>query len=103
MTWEAWFAMGVVVLCIGLLAKNRIPPDIVMMGGLTLLLVSGVLTPSEALAGLSNEGLATVAVLYIVVTGLSETGAVGWIVHSVLGRPRNLRPDGRRQPKAHRT
>ena len=90
MPWQAWFALAVVALCLGALATNRVPPDIVMMGGLTLLLVSGILTPHEALAGLSNEGLATVAVLYIVVTGLSETGAVGWIVHSVLGRPRSL-------------
>lgn len=90
MSWEAWFAIAVVVLCLGTLTTNRVPPDMVMMGGLTLLLVSGILTPPEALSGLSNEGLATVAVLYIVVTGLSETGAVSWIVHSVLGRPRNL-------------
>jgi hypothetical protein len=27
-------------------------------------------------------------VLYVVVTGLTETGAVGWIGQSLLGRPR---------------
>jgi di/tricarboxylate transporter len=31
----------------------------------------------------------TVAVLYVVVTGLTETGAVGWIVASLLGKPRS--------------
>jgi len=33
----------------------------------------------------------TVAVLYVVVSGLTETGAVGWIVQHILGRPGNMR------------
>ncbi len=88
MVWEAWFTLGVVALCLVLLASNRISPDVAMMAGLTLLFLAGVLTPQQALAGLTNEGMATVAVLYIVVSGLTETGAIGWIVQSVLGRPR---------------
>jgi Na+/H+ antiporter NhaD/arsenite permease-like protein len=91
MSMEAWFTVAVVLVCLGLLASNRVAPDLVMTAGLTLLLVAGVLSPPQALAGLANEGLVTVAVLYIVVTGLTETGAVGWLVQSVLGRPRSLR------------
>lgn len=90
MSWEAWFSIAVVVLCFGLLARNRAPPDITMAGGLTLLLVAGVITPAQALAGFSNEGMVTVAVLYIVVTGVRETGGIGWIVENVLGRPKSL-------------
>ena len=90
MTWEGWIAVGVVVLVIGLLAATRIAADIVLVAGVTLLLVTGVLTPPEALAGLANEGMATVAVLYVVAAALRETGAIGWLVHGVLGRPRNL-------------
>jgi di/tricarboxylate transporter len=91
MSIEAWFTVAVVLVCLALLASNRVAPDLVMTAGLTLLLVAGVLSPQQALAGLANEGLVTVAVLYIVVTGLTETGAVGWLVQSVLGRPRSLR------------
>jgi len=90
MVWEAWLTLAVVALCIGLLASNRYPPDIVMLGGLTLLLLSGVLTPAEALAGLSNEGMVTVAVLYVVVSGLQETGGTAWVSQSLLGRPRSV-------------
>lgn len=90
MVWEAWLTLAVVALCIGLLATNRYPPDIVMLGGLTLLLLSGVLTPAEALAGLSNEGMVTVAVLYVVVSGLQETGGTAWVSQSLLGRPRSV-------------
>ena len=90
MSLEAWIALAVVVLVIGLLAFTRFAADVVLVAGVTLLLLSGVLTPGEALAGLSNEGMATVAVLYVVAAGLRETGAVAWLVQGVLGRPRNL-------------
>jgi len=89
MGWEAWLALSVVVGCFGMIALTRISPDIVMSAGLTLLLISGVLVPAEALAGFSNQGMLTVAVLYIVVRGLTETGAIAWIVQYILGRPRN--------------
>ncbi|MBK5969815.1 MULTISPECIES: SLC13 family permease [Thiorhodovibrio] len=87
--WQGIFTLGLVLVCFGLLAGTRIAPDIVTSGVLTLLLVMGILTPTEALAGFSNAGMLTVAVLYVVVTGLTETGAVGWISQSLLGRPRS--------------
>ena len=90
MAWEAWFTLTVVIFCFGLLASNRFSPDLILMGGLTLLLVSGIVTPAQALAGLANEGMVTVAVLYIVVSGFRETGGINWIVQSVLGVPKSL-------------
>ena len=90
MVWDAWFVLAVVLLCFGLLASNRFSPDLILMAGLTLLLVSGTVSPEQALAGLANEGMVTVAVLYIVVTGFRETGGINWIVQSVLGSPGSL-------------
>ena len=86
MTMEAWLTAAVVLLCIGLLATNRHPPDVVMLAGLTLLLLTGVITPAEALGGLANEGMVTVAVLYEVASGLEDTGATGWFSQRLLGR-----------------
>ncbi len=86
--WQGWLSIAVVVFCFVLFARSRVAPDIVTSGALTLLLVSGVLTADEALAGFSNPGMLTVAVLYVVVTGLTETGAVGWLGKALLGRPR---------------
>jgi len=87
--WEGWFSLGVVAWCFGMFVWGRGAPDIITSAALTLLLLFGVITPTEALAGFSNEGMLTVAVLYVVVTGLKETGAVGWIVQPLLGRPRS--------------
>jgi di/tricarboxylate transporter len=89
--WQGWLSLAVVVFCFVMFALGRAAPDIVTSAGLTLLLLFGIITPSEALAGFSNEGMLTVAVLYVVVSGLTETGAVGWIVHALLGRPRSPR------------
>lgn len=86
--WEGWFSLSVVVWCFLLFAFTRIAPDVVTSAALTLLLVSGILTTEEALHGFTNEGMLTVGVLYIVVTGLTETGAVAWIGQGLLGRPR---------------
>lgn len=90
MTWDAWFVFAVISMCFGLLATNRFSPDLILMGGVTLFLVSGIISPSQALAGLANEGMVTVAVLYVVVTGIRETGGINWIVQSVLGVPKSL-------------
>jgi len=87
--WEGWFSLGLVILCFVMFIWGRKAPDIVTSGAVTLLLLFGVITPAEALAGFSNEGMITVAVLYVVVTGLRETGAVCWIVQHLLGRPRS--------------
>jgi di/tricarboxylate transporter len=90
MTWEGWLAIAVVGLVIGLLALTRHAADGVLVAGVAVLLLLGVLTPAEALAGLSNEGMVTVGVLYVVAAGLRETGAMAWLVRGVLGRPKDL-------------
>ncbi len=90
MDWQAWFTLFDVLVVIGLLIFTRTSPDVVLLGGLTLLLVSGVLTPEQALDGLSNEGLVTVGVLYVVVAGLRDTGGVHWLMHWIFGQTKSL-------------
>src|SRR5690606_9238137 len=43
-------------------------------------------------AGFANPGLAVVGLLFVVVAGLRETGAVDWMAGAFLGRPKSLRP-----------
>lgn len=90
MVWQAWFTLFDVFIIIGLLIFTRTSPDVVLLGGLTLLLVSGVLTPEQALDGLSNEGLVTVGVLYVVVAGLRDTGGVHWLMQWIFGQTKSL-------------
>lgn len=91
MTYEPWVAGGTVVLVFGFLATAKWPPYLVMLGGLTLLLLTGVLDVESALSGFSNPGLITVAILYVVAAGLRQTGAVAFVVRRALGRPKSAR------------
>jgi len=90
MQWQTAVTLGVFLLVFGLLALTRIGPDLVMLGGLTLLLTAGVLTPEQALAGFANEGVVTVAALFVVAAGVRETGAIVPWAEKVLGRPGSL-------------
>jgi len=90
LVWEAWLTIGVVVAVFGILVATQAATDMVFLGGLAVLLLAGVVTPGQAFGGLANEGVITLAVLYVVVVGLQETGAVRWIGRSVLGKPRSL-------------
>jgi len=90
LTWEAWLTIGVLTGVLALLTFTRIVPDIILVAGVTILLLTGVLSPTQALSGLANEGMVTVGVLYIVVAGLQETGASAWIAAKFLKEPKSL-------------
>lgn len=87
LSFDAWITLAVIAGVLALLISNRISADVAIVGGVTALLVTGVLTPKQAFAGMSNEGMLTVAVLYVVVAGLQDTGAVQWLGQKLLGRP----------------
>ncbi|HLR24630.1 MAG TPA: SLC13 family permease, partial [Fodinibius sp.] len=91
MTLAGWTVIAVILLCLILLVKTRISPDIIFLGGLTVLIVGQVLPPSKALQGFANEGMLTVAALYVVAAGLKETGAIEYIVSKIIGRSKNIR------------
>jgi len=81
-----------VVFCVLLsLAITRIPADLILMAALSFLVISGILSPVEALAGFANQGVITIATLYVVAAGLKETGAVQWVASRLLGQPKSVR------------
>ncbi len=90
MSGPAWFTVGLVGVLVGLLALTRVSPDVILVGGVTLLLLLGIITPTEALGGMANEGMVTVGAMYVVVTGLRDTGGVAWLVQRLFGRPKTL-------------
>lgn len=85
-----WTLLVVGAVVIGL-AVLRTGPDLVLVGGLVLLLAGGVFPrPQDALLGFANEGLVTVAVLFVVAEGLMQTGGLGFVGRRWLGRPGSL-------------
>lgn len=88
---EAILTLMVVAGVLLSLAATRVPADLVLMAALAFLVISGILTPPEALAGFANTGVITIATLYVVAAGLKETGAVQWVASRLLGQPQSVR------------
>lgn len=87
--WEAWLTIGVIATTMGFLLWERFSPDKVLAGAAGILVVTGVLTPAQALSGFWNAGVLTVALLFVLVAALRTTGAIRWVGDWVLGRPQS--------------
>ena len=71
-----WFTLGSVIIMFVLLAKTSVGPEWICLGTLVTLLAVGIITPAEAVAGASNQGMLTVAILFVVAGAIQETGAI---------------------------
>jgi len=91
MEWQGLLSLSLTLGALGTLIFTRIGPHLVMTGVMVILLVSGVLTPSEAFSGFSNSGLITVAAMFVVATGIHASGGIELIVHYLLGEPKSVR------------
>ncbi len=89
MDWQAWLSLGLTAGAVLLLVFTRFSPHLILMGALTILGVTGVLSAQEALAGFSNPGLITVAAMFVVAAGLHASGGIDLLVNKLLGRPRS--------------
>src|SRR5262245_18053952 len=94
MTWEAWATVGVVALIFYLLASNTASPDVSLGLGAGVLMTLGLVSPSlpttrDAASAFGNEALLTIAALFVVAAGVTDTGAIHLITDRVLGRPRS--------------
>jgi di/tricarboxylate transporter len=97
MTWEAWLTVLVVAGMFVALVRQWGPTDAILLCALSTLVVAGELFQTErlpnaarAVAGMGNTGLITVAVLFVVVAGLQQTGAMTLVASPLLGRPRSV-------------
>lgn len=89
LSWQSGLSLAITLASLLLLASGRVAADMVMMTAMTLLLVCGVLTPKEALGGFANEGLMSIAALYVVAAALQRSGAVSHLARQLLGQPRH--------------
>ena len=91
MEWQGWFSLGLAAAALLLMSFGRYAPHLVMMGVLVILSVSGILDPSQALAGFSNTGLITVVAMFVVAAGIHNSGGVDLVVKYLLRSPRSVR------------
>jgi di/tricarboxylate transporter len=73
---NAWVTVAVVMGVVGALMADVGRPDLVLLSGLSVLLVSGVVSPQQAFSGFSNAAVLTVGALYVVAGGVQRTDAL---------------------------
>ena len=84
----AWFVIFVVVLVFALQICTKLPSDFVFLGGMGLLLVSGVIPANAVLGSFSSSTVVLIGALFVVVCGLVHTGFLQWVVRYCLGSPK---------------
>eukprot|EP00520_Triparma_pacifica_P012505 CAMPEP_0118657136 /NCGR_PEP_ID=MMETSP0785-20121206/13854_1 /TAXON_ID=91992 /ORGANISM="Bolidomonas pacifica, Strain CCMP 1866" /LENGTH=388 /DNA_ID=CAMNT_0006550027 /DNA_START=160 /DNA_END=1322 /DNA_ORIENTATION=+ len=65
------------------------PSDLAMFTSSVILLGFGVITKDDFLSGYGNSSVVTVGLLLVVAKGVEETGALEWMVKSLLGKPKS--------------
>jgi len=86
-----WLVTFILVIAMLLLITERLPVDLTSIGIMVALILTGILTPKEAIAGFASPAVITVASMFLISKGMIRTGAVGFISQKVIeysrGRP----------------
>ena len=86
---HAWITILTVFSMFTVLLFTKWRSDIVFLGAIGVLYVTGVLDAKDAFSGFSNTSVVTVGVLFVVVAGLMYTGVLQYIVRYLLGAPKS--------------
>ena len=81
---SVWIVSAILVITLYLLVTEKVPVDLTAIGIMVVLMISRVLTPVEAVAGLAHPAVITVGSMFLVSKGMVRTGAVGFIGRKVI-------------------
>jgi len=86
---HAWITIVTVLTMFTVLLFTKLRADLVFLGAIGILFVTGVLDVKEAFSGFSSSSVVVIGVLFVVVAGLTYTGVLQWIVKNLLGQPKS--------------
>ena len=85
MTFEIGFVLSIVGLTIVLFSIDKITPDVIALGIIVILVLSGLLPLDRALAGIGSEAFILILGLLVMTAALEKNGVVSfvgdWILH----------------------
>ena len=84
---DAWITIITVLGMFTILLFTKVRSDMVFLGAIGILYVTGVLDSKEAFSGFSSTSVIIIGVLFVVVAGMTHTGVLQWIVRNLLGQP----------------
>ena len=84
---DAWITIVTVMAMFSILLFTKLRSDLVFLGAIAILFLTGVLDAKEAFSGFSSTSVIVVGVLFVVVAGLTYTGVLQCVVRFLLGTP----------------
>lgn len=91
MTLAAMLTLVGIAFAFVIMMLGKTTPDIALLGLLVLFTTVGIVEPELAFSGFSNTGMLTIAGLFIVASGIRETGVLNQISARIFGRPQSER------------
>ena len=80
MSIDIFIVLFVILLAFILFVSELLPMDVVALTVLSLLLVTGQLTPNQGISGFSNPAVITIAILFVLSHALQKTGVLEYLV-----------------------
>ena len=88
MSVEGYIVVTAIILMIAALAKELLRPGLVLFSTVILFMAIGIISPEESIAGFSNKGMITIAILFLVSEGVRQTGVLNKVARYYLPRKR---------------
>ncbi len=79
-----YLTLGILAVAIVLFITEWLRVDVVALGVVVVLMLTGILTPSEAISGFSSSAVMTIAALFVVGGAVMQTGLAGTIGRRIL-------------------
>lgn len=84
MTWEIAFVLTAILGMLGCLILEKERPEVIVFITLVVFLLTGIISADEALNGFSNEGMLTIALLFIIAGAIQKSDLVKITLYKLL-------------------
>ncbi|MCF8242838.1 MAG: anion permease [Melioribacteraceae bacterium] len=85
-SFEFWYTLIIFIALTVVLIKEIVNPEIAVFSALMLYIIGDVVSVKEAFSGFSNEGMLTIAILFVVAGTLQNTGAINKLNPFLFGK-----------------
>ncbi len=82
--WQALFGIAIILGMFAVFVSERFPVEVVAISGASLFLLAGILPYEKAVSVFANPAPWTIAAMFIIMGGLVRTGALDWMIQSVI-------------------
>lgn len=87
----AWITIVTIFSIFVVMTRTHIPAEVAFLGAITILLMFGIVTEQEGMAGFGSEPVVVHAAFFVVMAGLMQSGFLYWLTKNILGVPKNFK------------